>query len=113
MRSWRSGCKASSCLGFFCRVAPFVAARGLGDAEVYAAVEKSLRKFFGKRGEKVVQENLTAAKRGRDEVFEIPPRCYVRGGVKMGSSTLNVQSSRPTPNLDFETRTWNPKRRSL
>jgi pyruvate-ferredoxin/flavodoxin oxidoreductase len=43
------------------------------DAEVYAAVEKSLRKFFGKRGEKVIQENLTAVRRGRDEAFEIPP----------------------------------------
>jgi len=60
-------------LGIFLRVAPFVAARGLNDAEVYAAVEKSLRKFFGKRGEKVVQENLTAAQRGRDEAIEIPP----------------------------------------
>ncbi|HXG52425.1 MAG TPA: 2-oxoacid:acceptor oxidoreductase family protein [candidate division Zixibacteria bacterium] len=58
-------------LGVFLRVAPFVAARGLGDEEVYAAVERSLRKFFGKRGEKVVQENLLAVKRGRDEVLEI------------------------------------------
>jgi pyruvate-ferredoxin/flavodoxin oxidoreductase len=53
-------------------VAPFVAARAASEAELYAAVEKSLRKFFGKRGEKVVQENLTAVRRGRDEVFEIP-----------------------------------------
>ena len=60
-------------LGIFLRVAPFVAARGLGDAETYATVENSLRKFFGKRGEKVVQENLTAVRRGRDEAFEIPP----------------------------------------
>lgn len=58
-------------LGIFLRVAPFVAARGLADAEVYAAVEKSLRTFFGKRGEKVVQENLTAVRRGRDEVLEV------------------------------------------
>jgi pyruvate-ferredoxin/flavodoxin oxidoreductase len=60
-------------LGIFLRVAPFVAARRLSDAEVYASVEKSLRKFFGKRGEKVVQENLTAVRRGRDEAIEIPP----------------------------------------
>jgi len=32
-----------------------------------------LRKFFGKRGELVVRENLAAVKRGRREVFEIPP----------------------------------------
>jgi pyruvate-ferredoxin/flavodoxin oxidoreductase len=59
-------------LGVFLRVAPFVQSRGLSDAEVDTAVEKSLRKFFGKRGEKVVQENLTAVRRGRSEAFEIP-----------------------------------------
>jgi pyruvate-ferredoxin/flavodoxin oxidoreductase len=60
-------------LGVFLRVAPFVAERGLTDAQVYAAVESSLRKFFGKRGEAVIAENLEAVKRGRSEVFEVPP----------------------------------------
>jgi pyruvate-ferredoxin/flavodoxin oxidoreductase len=64
-------------LGVFLRVAPFVRERGLSDEEVYAAVEKSLRKFFGKRGEKVVQENLEAVKRGRSEAFEIPREIMV------------------------------------
>jgi pyruvate-ferredoxin/flavodoxin oxidoreductase len=59
-------------LGSFLRVAPFVAERGLNDAAVYQGVEKSLRKFFGKRGENVVQENLTAVRRGRNEAFEVP-----------------------------------------
>lgn len=59
-------------LGVFLRVAPFVRERGLSDAEVDATVEKSLRKFFGKRGEKVVQENLLAVRRGRSEVIEVP-----------------------------------------
>jgi pyruvate-ferredoxin/flavodoxin oxidoreductase len=59
-------------LGVFLKVAPFIAVRGLTDAELYGSVEKSVRKFFGKRGEKVVQENLEAVRRGRDEVFEIP-----------------------------------------
>jgi len=34
-------------------------------------VEKSLRKYFGKRGEQVVQDNLNAVKRGFNEVFEV------------------------------------------
>ncbi len=59
-------------LGVFLRVAPFISERRLNDEEVYAAVEKSLRKFFGKRGETVVQENLQAVQRGKREVFEIP-----------------------------------------
>jgi hypothetical protein len=36
-----------------------------------------LRKFFGKRGEKVVQENLQAVRRGRSEAFEIPRKVMV------------------------------------
>jgi pyruvate-ferredoxin/flavodoxin oxidoreductase len=59
-------------LGVFLRVAPFVHQRGLSDDEVDAVIEKSLRKFFGKRGEKIVQENLVAVRRGRGEAFEIP-----------------------------------------
>jgi pyruvate-ferredoxin/flavodoxin oxidoreductase len=64
-------------LGVFLRVAPFVTQRDLSDEQVYTAVEASLRKFFGKRGEQVVQENLQAVKRGRSEVFEIPPEIKV------------------------------------
>lgn len=59
-------------LGVFLRVAPFARDHGLSDAAVDQAVEKSLRKFFGKRGEAVVQENLAAVRRGRSEVIEIP-----------------------------------------
>jgi len=81
-------------LGSFLRVAPFVAARGLSDAEVYAAVEKSLRKFFGKRGEKVVQENLTAVRRGRNEAFEIPPEMMTAAGEMISVQGSRVQSSR-------------------
>ena len=64
-------------LGGFLRVAPFVQDRGLSDAAVDATVETSLRKFFGKRGEKVVQENLAAVRRGRSEALEIPPAAMV------------------------------------
>jgi pyruvate-ferredoxin/flavodoxin oxidoreductase len=60
-------------LGVFLRVAPFVVERGLSDAQVYATIERSLRKFFGKRGEQVVQENLEAVRRGRGETLEITP----------------------------------------
>lgn len=59
-------------LGVFLRVAPFMRERGLSEEEVYAAVEKSMRKFFGKRGESVVQDNLRAVRRGNEEVFEVP-----------------------------------------
>ena len=35
-------------------------------------VEKAIRKYFGKRGEAVVQANLQAIQRGYNEVFIIP-----------------------------------------
>ena len=38
----------------------------------FAGVEKSLRKYFGKRGERVVQDNLKAVRRGYHEVIEVP-----------------------------------------
>jgi pyruvate-ferredoxin/flavodoxin oxidoreductase len=44
----------------------------MDDEEVYAGVEKALRKYFGTRGEQVVQDNLTCVKRGYSEMQEIP-----------------------------------------
>ena len=56
-------------LGIFLRSTPFAA--NTPEAELYPAIEKSLRKYFGKRGEQVIQENLTCVKRGYSEVSEI------------------------------------------
>ena len=59
-------------LGIFLRATPFREAAGTTDEELFAGVEKSLRKYFGKRGERVVQDNLLAVRRGYQEVFEVP-----------------------------------------
>jgi len=56
-------------LGIFLRSTPFAA--NTPEAELYPAIEKSLRKYFGKRGEQVIQDNLTCVKRGYSEVSEI------------------------------------------
>ena len=53
-------------------VPPFAAASGMSDEAVYAGVEKALRKYFGKRGEQVVQDNLTCVKRGYSEMQQVP-----------------------------------------
>jgi pyruvate-ferredoxin/flavodoxin oxidoreductase len=42
------------------------------DEQVYEGVEKALRKYFGKRGERVVQDNLACVKRGYSEIQQIP-----------------------------------------
>ena len=59
-------------LGGFLRLTPFAKQSGMEDQEVYAGVETALRKYFGKRGERVVQDNLTCVKRGYSEMQEIP-----------------------------------------
>ena len=55
-------------LGVFLRVAPFKT-----ESDLWAGVEKSLRKYFGKRGDDVVRTNLLAARRGHDEAAEVTP----------------------------------------
>lgn len=59
-------------LGAFLKLTPFAQDANMSDDEVYAGVEKALRKYFGKRGEQVVQDNLTCVKRGYSEMQEIP-----------------------------------------
>ena len=62
-------------LGIFLKATPFDEQAGLSPDEVMAGVEKAVRKYFGKRGEAVVQANLRAIRRGHDEVFELPQDC--------------------------------------
>jgi pyruvate-ferredoxin/flavodoxin oxidoreductase len=58
-------------LGVFLRVTPFQQELALSEEEVFRGVEKSLRKYFGKRGDRVVQDNLLAVRRGYQEVIEV------------------------------------------
>src|SRR4029077_12863180 len=59
-------------LGAFLRLTPYAREGQMTDELVYAGVEKALRKYFGKRGDRVVQDNLTCVKRGYSELKEIP-----------------------------------------
>jgi pyruvate-ferredoxin/flavodoxin oxidoreductase len=59
-------------LGIFLKCTPFMKAKGISTEDLYAGVEKSLRKYFGKRGENVIQANMSAVKRGFSEVLELP-----------------------------------------
>lgn len=66
-------------LGAFLKLTPFAKTSNMSDDAVYAGVEKALRKYFGKRGERVVQDNLNCVKRGYSEMQEIPPE-VIHGG---------------------------------
>jgi pyruvate-ferredoxin/flavodoxin oxidoreductase len=59
-------------LGIFLRVTPFQAESAISEEQLFKGVEKSLRKYFGKRGDRVVQDNLIAVQRGYHEVIEVP-----------------------------------------
>jgi pyruvate-ferredoxin/flavodoxin oxidoreductase len=58
-------------LGVFLHVTPFKEQSGISDDELFKGVEKALRKYFGKRGERVVRDNLNAVSRGYREVIEV------------------------------------------
>ena len=68
-------------LGIFLRCTPFLREQRLSEEEVFAAVERSLRKYFGKRGERVVRDNMTAVRRGYTELFEVPKEIIAEARV--------------------------------
>ena len=51
---------------------PYAQGSGMNDDTVMQGVEKALRKYFGKRGEQVIQDNLTCVRRGFTELKEVP-----------------------------------------
>ena len=59
-------------LGAFLKLTPYGRNSGMTDDQVYAGVEKAIRKYFGKRGDRVVQDNMTCIKRGYQETQEVP-----------------------------------------
>jgi pyruvate-ferredoxin/flavodoxin oxidoreductase len=59
-------------LGAFLKLTPYAKDSGMEDDQVMVGVEKALRKYFGKRGERVVQDNLTCVHRGYSELKEVP-----------------------------------------
>jgi pyruvate-ferredoxin/flavodoxin oxidoreductase len=60
-------------LGAFLKLTPYAKESSMSDEDVFKGVEKALRKYFGKRGDRVVQDNLNCVKRGYGEMKEIPP----------------------------------------
>src|SRR5205814_926125 len=55
-------------LGAFLKLTPYAKESHMTDEQVYAGVEKALRKYFGKRGDRVVQDNLNCVQRGYSEM---------------------------------------------
>jgi pyruvate-ferredoxin/flavodoxin oxidoreductase len=66
-------------LGAFLKLTPYGKKSGMTDDQVYAGVEKAIRKYFGKRGDRVVQDNMTCIKRGYQETKEVPQELIQSG----------------------------------
>ena len=64
-------------LGAFLRLTPFAEGSNMDDDEVYDGVEKALTKYFGKRGKRVVEDNLTCVKRGHGGLLQVPQEIMV------------------------------------
>jgi pyruvate-ferredoxin/flavodoxin oxidoreductase len=72
-------------LGAFLHLTPYARDLEMSDETVFAGIEKALRKYFGKRGERVVQDNLTCVRRGYHEMQEVPAAVIHRDAVPAGS----------------------------
>jgi pyruvate-ferredoxin/flavodoxin oxidoreductase len=59
-------------LGAFLKLTPYAKDSQMTEEHVYEGVEKALTKYFGKRGARVVQDNLNCVKRGYKETKDIP-----------------------------------------
>jgi pyruvate-ferredoxin/flavodoxin oxidoreductase len=58
-------------LGVFLRLTPFQKEAGLSEDALFERVLIPIEKYFGKRGEAVVRDNLEAARKGYNQVFEV------------------------------------------
>ncbi|MGI8981657.1 MAG: 2-oxoacid:acceptor oxidoreductase family protein [Pirellulaceae bacterium] len=59
-------------LGAFLKLTPYGTHSNMSVDQVYEGVEKALRKYFGKRGDRVVQDNMNCVKRGYEQLREVP-----------------------------------------
>jgi pyruvate-ferredoxin/flavodoxin oxidoreductase len=59
-------------VGIFLKATPFAERFNMSFEQLMEGVEKAVRGYWGKRGEQVVQDNLTCIRRGYENVFEVP-----------------------------------------
>ncbi|HEY9745600.1 MAG TPA: hypothetical protein V6C99_05230, partial [Oculatellaceae cyanobacterium] len=59
-------------LGVFLRLTPFQKDANLSEDELFDRVRIPIEKYFGRKGPDVVRDNLAAARKGYQQVFEVP-----------------------------------------
>jgi pyruvate-ferredoxin/flavodoxin oxidoreductase len=74
-------------VGVFLRVAPFVAAAGIDHDELFASVRRQLRRFFGKRGDQVIEANLEIVREAYDHLID------VGAAIRRGAATATAAAT--------------------
>jgi pyruvate-ferredoxin/flavodoxin oxidoreductase len=59
-------------LGVFLRLTPFQKELGLNNEALFEQVRKPITKYFGRKGEQVINDNMKAVSLGYEQVIEIP-----------------------------------------
>jgi pyruvate-ferredoxin/flavodoxin oxidoreductase len=59
--------------GAFFRASDVKERAGLSEETLFTAIEKQLEDKFGKKGKRIVEDNLRVVRRGYEEIFEIKP----------------------------------------
>src|SRR5260370_11560688 len=89
-------------LGAFLGLTPYAEESQMSDDHVYAGVEKALRKYFGKRGDRVVQDNLNCVKRGYSELKEIPRAVMAGYGDGADADVMKLAHADPRTEITRE-----------
>jgi pyruvate-ferredoxin/flavodoxin oxidoreductase len=79
-------------LGVFLKATPFAQRFNMTFEQLMAGVEQAVRKYWGKRGEQVVQDNLTCIRRGFQESFEVPRELIADATHDPTTNSLPVMS---------------------
>ena len=72
-------------LGAFLKLTPYGRESGMTDETLYRGVERALNKYFGKRGDRVVRDNLTCVRRGYEELCEVQ-QALIHGAASVGAT---------------------------
>lgn len=73
-------------VGVFMKITPYQKLMKLSDEQIFESIEKVVRKYWGKRGDKVVAENMAAITRGFKEFQEIPQAVMHTAVVPMAAA---------------------------
>ncbi|MEE8436772.1 MAG: 2-oxoacid:acceptor oxidoreductase family protein [Candidatus Neomarinimicrobiota bacterium] len=78
-------------LGIFLKSTPFVEKSNITVDELMEGVERSIKKYFGKKGEQVVKDNLQAVRRGYSEVLQLSEKTIQKlGNEKIERTEVSV-----------------------